>query len=106
VEDDGSNLDDISPDTFLALVRKEFGERAYAQTRLAFLAKDGRPGPSEIAAPGASVIDLAAGYRLSRNLELRGIVRNLLDDSYYASPDPRWVWAAGRAGSLTLAVRF
>ena len=96
----------LSRDEFLALVRKEFGERAYAQTRLAFLAKDERPGPSEIAAPGASVIDLAGGYRLSRNLELRGIVRNLLDDSYYASPDPRWVWAAGRSASLTLGVSF
>ena len=106
LEDDGSNLDDISPDTFLALVRKDFGERAYAQVRLAFLAEDDRPGPSEIVAPGANVIDLAGGYHLTRNLELRGIVRNLLDDSYYASPDPRWVWAAGRSGSITLAVAF
>jgi len=106
LDDDGANLDDISPDTFLALVRKDFSERAYAQARLALLAEDDRPGPSEIAAPGASIIDLAGGYRLTRNLELRGIVRNLLDDSYYASPDPRWVWAPGRSGSLTLALAF
>jgi outer membrane receptor protein involved in Fe transport len=106
VTDDGSNLDDISPDTFLALVRKDFGERAFGQVRMAFLAEDDRPGPSEITAPGATVIDLAGGWHFTRNLELRGLVRNLLDDSYYASSDPRWVWAAGRSASLTLGVQF
>jgi hemoglobin/transferrin/lactoferrin receptor protein len=104
--DDGSNLDDISPDTFLALLRKDFGRRAFAQVRMSFLAEDDRPGPSEVLAPGASVIDLAAGWHFTPNLELRGTVRNLLDDSYYASPDPRWVWAPGRSASLTLGVQF
>jgi hypothetical protein len=37
-------------------------------------------------------------------LELRGVVRNVLDDAYYASPDPRWVWAPGRSASVTLGV--
>lgn len=104
--DDGSNLDDISADTFLALVRKDFGERAFGQVRMALLAEDDRPGPSEVAAPGATVIDLAGGWHFTRNLELRGLVRNLLDDSYYASPDSRWVWAAGRSASVTLGVQF
>ena len=84
--DDGSNLDDISPDTFLALVRKDFGERAFGQVRMAFLADDDRPGPSEVAAPGATVIDLAGGWHFTRNLELRGLVRNLLDDSVLREP--------------------
>ena len=87
-------------------MRKDFGERAFGQVRMAFLADDDRPGPSEVAAPGATVIDLAGGWHFTRNLELRGLVRNLLDDSYYASPDPRWVWAAGRSASLTLGVQF
>ncbi len=106
LEDDGANLDDISPDTFLALLRKEFGQRAFAQMRVALLAGDDRPGPSEIAAPGASIIDLGGGYRLTSNLEIRGNARNLLDDAYYASPDPRWVWAPGRSASVTLGVQF
>ena len=101
LEDDGSNLDDISPDTFLALRAQGLRRRARTpRLRMALLAEDDRPGPSEVVAPGATVIDLAGGYRLTRNLELRGIVRNLLDDSYYASPDPRWVWAPGRSASL------
>jgi outer membrane receptor protein involved in Fe transport len=106
LNDDGSNLDDISPDTFLALVRKEFGSRAFAQVRMAFLAKDERSGPSEVGAPGATIVDLQGGWRFAPQLELRGGVRNLLDDSYYASPDPRWVWAPGRSASVTLAVTF
>ncbi len=106
LEDDDSTLDDISPDTFLALFRKDFADKAFGQVRLAFLAEDDRPGPSEVDAPGATIIDLAGGWRFTTNLELRGLVRNLLDDSYYASPDPRWVWAPGRSASLTVAVQF
>ncbi len=44
--DDNAGLDDISPATFSVLGRKEFGDRVYAQTRVAFYAKDDRPGPS------------------------------------------------------------
>jgi hemoglobin/transferrin/lactoferrin receptor protein len=106
LDDDGSNLDDISPDSLLMLFRKDFGDRAFGQIRMALLDNDARPGPSEVDAPGATIFDLAGGWRFTRNLELRGAVRNLLDDSYYASPDPRWVWAAGRSASLTFAVQF
>ena len=104
--DDGTDLDDIAPDTVFVVGRKEFGTRAYAQMRAAFLASDDRPGPSEIAAPGARIVDLSAGWRFTRALELRGAIRNLLDDAYYASPDPRWVYAPGRSASLTLAFDF
>jgi outer membrane receptor protein involved in Fe transport len=106
LDDDGSDLDDISPDTFLVLLEKNCGTRAYGQVRMAFLADDDRPGPSEVDAPGASIVDVSGGWRFTPNLELRGAVRDLLDDSYYASPDPRWVWAPGRSASLTLAVQF
>ena len=104
--DDDANLDDISPDTISVLVRKDFGGRAFAQMRAAFLANDERPGPSEVVAPGGSLVDLAGGYPLTRHLEVRANVRNLLDDAYYASPDPRWVYAPGRSGSVTLAFQF
>ena len=70
------------------------------------MADDERPGPSEIAAPSATVVDLSGGWKFTRHLELRGIVRNLLDDEYYASPDTRWVYAAGRSLSLTLDFRY
>ena len=104
--DDNANLDDISPVTFSLVGRKQFTEGIYAQTRLAVYTKDNRPGPSEIAAPGATILDAGAGWRLLRGLELRGQLRNLLNETYYASPDPRFVLAPGRSVSLTAAVQF
>jgi outer membrane receptor protein involved in Fe transport len=104
--DDAVALDDIAPDTITALVQKDFREGAFVQLRTALRAADDRPGPTEIETPAARIVDLAAGYRLTENFELRGNVRNLLDDSYFASPDPRWVYAAGRSASVTLALQY
>jgi outer membrane receptor protein involved in Fe transport len=104
--DVGADLDDVAADTLSVVVQKEFGSRAFAQARGAFMGGDDRPGPSEVKAPGATIVDLSAGYTLTRHLELRTSMRNLLDDSYYASPDPRWVYAPGRSASVTLAVRY
>jgi hemoglobin/transferrin/lactoferrin receptor protein len=104
--DDNANLDDISPVTFSVLGRMVFGTAGYAQTRVAFYAADERPGPTEIAAPGATLLDAGGGWRLLPQLELRGLLRNLLDDEYYASPDARWVFAPGRSVSLTAVVQF
>ena len=104
--DDDANLDDMSPITFSAIGQKQFGSRGYARARVAFYAADDRPGPSEIAAPGATLVDLGGGWRVLPQLELRGQLRNLLDDDYYASPDARWVFAPGRSLSLTTVVQF
>ena len=104
--DDGAPLDDIAADTVFFVLQKEVGTRAYGQVRVSLVAGDPRPGPSEVSAPGAQIIDLSGGWRFARRLELRAILRNVLDDEYYASPDPRWVYAPGRSGSLTLAFAF
>ncbi len=104
--DDNAHLDDVSPASLSVVGRKDFTDRVYAQTRVAWYAEDDRPGPSEIAAPGATLLDVGAGWQLLPRLELRGLLRNLLDDDYYASPDARWVLAPGRSASLTAAVRF
>ena len=105
--DDDAYLDDISPDTFSVLGRKDFDRRVLrAGAACVRTANDDRPGPSEIAAPGATLLDLGGGWRILPQLELRGLLRNLLNDTYYASPDARWVYAAGRSFSLTAAVQF
>ena len=103
--DDDADLDDISADTFSALVRKVFGTRASAFVRLAIYADDDRPGPSEVDAPGHTNLDLGANWSLHRRLEVRGAVRNLLNEEYYASPDPRFVLAPGINGFVTIAFR-
>lgn len=103
---EGGDLDDIAPDTLFVMARHNLTDAIYAQLRASFMADDDRPGPSEVDAPAATVVDLSGGWKLTGHVELRAIVRNLLDDEYYASPDPRWVWAPGRSASLTLGVQF
>jgi outer membrane receptor protein involved in Fe transport len=102
---DDAALDDISPATYSLLGRKQFG-RGYALVHLAVSADDDRPGPTEIAAPGSSLVDLGGGWRISGRIEVRGLVRNLFDDDYYASPDARFVLAPGRSVLLSATVQF
>ena len=104
--DDGAHLDDISPASVSVIGRKDFTDRLYGQARLAWYTADDRPGPSEVPAPGATLLDVGAGWQLLPQLGLRASVRNLLDDDYYASPDPRFVLAPGRSLSVTAVVQF
>jgi outer membrane receptor protein involved in Fe transport len=104
--DDEADLDDIAPSTISFVGRKDFTRRVYAQARLAWYGDDDRPGPSEIEAPGATLVDIAGGWKIAPQLELRGLLRNTLDEEYYASPDPRFVLAPGRSFSVTAALRF
>jgi outer membrane receptor protein involved in Fe transport len=104
--DDDTPLDDISPPTVSVQGRKRFGARGFVQARFAAFAADDEPGPTERAVPGYTLVDLSGGYALAASLELRVLVRNLFDEAYYASPDPRGVLAAGRSASLALSARF
>jgi outer membrane receptor protein involved in Fe transport len=99
-------LDDISPLTMTAVVRKAFGARGYAQVRTAMFAEDTRPGPTERAVPGYTLVDLHSGYSPWRPVEVRLQIRNLFDREYLASQDVRTTTAPGRQGSVTLALRF
>ena len=102
----GAALDDISPAAVFLMARQDFGQSVFVQVRTSYAARDTRPGPSEVEAPRARLVDLSGGWKLTRHVELRGIVRNLLDEAYYASPDPRWVYAPGRSASATFAFNF
>lgn len=104
--DDDASLDDLAADSISLIARKAFGRDGYAQVRIAHHADDNRPGPTEVAAPGATLVDLGAGWQVLRQLEIRGAVRNAFDQTYFASADPRWVYAPGRSASLTAAVQF
>ncbi len=104
--DDDADLDDISPDTLAFGLRKAFSQSFMAFGRIAVYADDNRHGPSEIDAPGHTNIDLGASWTPNRRIEIRGQLRNLLNQDYYASPDPRWVPAPGFNGSVTVAIRY
>jgi outer membrane receptor protein involved in Fe transport len=104
--DDGAYLDDISPVNITAVLRKQFGDRAFAQARASYFSDDNHPGPTERVVPGYTLLDAAAGYRLARPLELRLQARNLLNETYYASQDVRAVYAPGRSVALSATVKF
>lgn len=104
--DDNAYLDDISPVNVTAVVRKQFGERAFGQLRASYFSDDENFGPTERDVPGYTLVDAAAGYRVARPLELRIQARNLLNESYFASQDVRTVPAPGRSLSLTATVNF
>jgi outer membrane receptor protein involved in Fe transport len=88
------------------VLRKRLLDRGSAHVRVATFASDDRPGPSEIRAPGYTLLDAGASWWLTPNLELRANGRNLLNRTYYASPDPRFVFAPGRSASVTAAISF
>jgi outer membrane receptor protein involved in Fe transport len=99
-------LDDVAPETFSVQLRKGFVTRnAFVQLRTAWHAEDTRPGPTEIAVPGYTLLDAAGGLALIDRLELRLSARNLLNDRYLASQDARTVPAPGRSASVSLVLR-
>ena len=104
--DDDTDLDDVAPDTLSFVLRKAFGSRVSTFARVAFFAEDDRPGPTEVAMPGHTNLDVGASWFIAPQLEIRGSVRNLLNQEYYASPDPRWVFAPGVNGFVTAEFRF
>jgi outer membrane receptor protein involved in Fe transport len=104
--DDNATLDDMSPDTVTVGVRKAVTSELVAYARWSRYAADDRPGPSEIAAPGHTNLDIGATWMPARRLEIRGIVRNVLDERYYASPDPRFVVAPGINGAVSVVVMY
>lgn len=104
--DPRSNLDGIAPVTASLQVRHALTPRSFVQARVARYGDDDRPGPTERAIPGYTLLDLGAGATLFEHLEIRGLVRNAADVEYFASQDVRAVFAPGRAASLTAVVRF
>jgi hemoglobin/transferrin/lactoferrin receptor protein len=104
--DDNAYLDDISPINITAVLRKQFGDRAFGQLRGSYFSDDDHFGPTERAVPGYTMVDAAVGYRVARQFELRVQARNLLDEEYFASQDVRAVFAPGRSASLTATVKF
>jgi outer membrane receptor protein involved in Fe transport len=102
--DDGTALDDVSPENLAVQVRKELGEAGWAQLRVAWVGKLDRPGPNEDFLDSRTVLDAAAGWRFTQGFELQLLVRNLLDETYLLTADDLSPPAPGISG--TLAGRF
>ena len=103
--DNGTAIDDIAPASLGAVLRHGLrGVSSYV--RVTAFASHDAAGPSEVPTPGYWLVDAGAAWRVMGQLQIVGTARNLLNDSYYASAGPRWVYAPGRRGSVTVVVKF
>ena len=99
--------DDISGVNVKFDLRRRLADgRGYAQLGVAVFARDERPGPTEIVTPSYATVDLGAGWRLSKSVELRATVRNLFDSAYPASPDRRAVLEPGINAVIAVVGEF
>ena len=104
--DTGAPLDDVAPRSIGVVIRQSTGGRLASYIRVAAVARHDAAGPSEVPTPGFVPLDAGASWHLSARIDMRGIVRNLLDQASYSSAGPRWVYSPGRNGTLTIVVVF
>jgi iron complex outermembrane receptor protein len=104
--DDGGSIDDIPGANLKFQLRRGLADRGYAELGVALFVEDDLPGPTEIVTPRYATMDLSGGWRLSKNVELRGLVRNLFDSAYPVSPDARAVLAPGINAVVTVVAEF
>ncbi len=103
---DHTPIDDVAPAAVSLTVRHGVGQRLGSFVRVKAVGSHTAAGPGEVPARGYTMLDAGLSHRLTRHLELSAAMRNLLNESYQSSAGPRWVWAPGRHGSLTLVVRY
>ena len=104
--DDGTPLDDVAPAAVSVTVRYTAGARVASYFRIKAVGSHDAAGPSEVPTQPYTLADAGVGWRVTPHLELHGVMRNLLNEAYQSSAGPRWVWAPGRHGSLTVVVAF
>jgi hemoglobin/transferrin/lactoferrin receptor protein len=98
-------LDDIAPRSVSVIARH--GIRAISSyLRVGFVSRHDAAGPSEVPTPGYTLVDAAATWHVARQLHVVGTLRNLLDERYYSSAGPRWVYAPGVHASMSIVVMF
>jgi hypothetical protein len=93
--DNDAALDDVGPSRAILQVRQALGVRVQVAARVAAIARDSSPGPSEVATPGYVDAGVTASWRTVRWLDLHLAAANLLNQRYYSSPSSRGVLAAG-----------
>jgi outer membrane receptor protein involved in Fe transport len=104
-EDDGTPIDDIAPES-VSLVARHGLRGVSSYLRVAAFASHRAAGPSEVPTPAYSLVDAGAAWRIGPRLQLLGVMRNLLNEAFYSSAGPRWVYAPGRHGSVTIVLEF
>ncbi len=84
---DNNPLNDVPAPQFL-LGGKLFIDKFWCEVNCIHSFKKEDPGPAEVLNDAYTVLDLKAGYYLSANLFFYFKAANLLNETYYANPDP------------------
>jgi len=103
---DGAPLDDVAPAAVSVTVRHRVAARMTSYVRLKAVGPHDAAGPGEVPTRHYTIVDAGVSWRLAPRMELLGTMRNLLDQAYQSSAGPRWVWAPGRQGAVTVVARF
>ncbi|MDX1388961.1 MAG: TonB-dependent receptor, partial [Acidobacteriota bacterium] len=106
VADDGSFPDNVPAPSIRFSVHHRPTESWWWRAGYAYTFKDDRPGPTEQNTPAFGILSASGGYVVSDHLEIRVILKNLLDETYPASPDDDAVPGPGLSAALALAGRF
>lgn len=104
--DDGTWAPDILPPTAQVVVDHEPFAGLFWRARFVAMARDERPGASEVVVAGYGRLDLSAGYRFSELLTVTVSARNVFDKAYADSADELHVVAPGRGAILTFSGSF
>ncbi len=103
---DGTPLDDVAPGAASVTLRHAAAARVASYVRIKAVGSHSAAGPSEVPTRSHTIADAGVGWNVARHLALRGVMRNFLNRPYESSAGPRWVWAPGRQGSVTIVVTY
>jgi outer membrane receptor protein involved in Fe transport len=103
---EGTPLDDVAPPAVSVALRHAISARVASYVRMKAVGSHSAAGPSEVPTRSHTIADAGVGWNVAEHLALRGVMRNLLNRAYESSAGPRWVWAPGRQGSVTIVVTY
>jgi outer membrane receptor protein involved in Fe transport len=106
VLDDGTWAADVLPPTAQLVVDHEPFAGFFWRARFLAMARDERPGASEVVVAGYGRLDVTTGFRFSDLLTVTLSARNVFDKAYSDSADENNVVAPGRGAILTLSGSF
>jgi len=104
--DDHTPLDDIAPAAVSVTLRPRLGSRLTSYVRVRAVGSHEEAGPSEVATRQYTMVDAGLGWHVTSRARVLTAFRNLLSEAYQSSAGPRWVWAPGRHGSVTLVITY
>jgi outer membrane receptor protein involved in Fe transport len=105
LDDDSFSADVPAPSAVLTARHAPF-ERFWWRLRARLVARDDEPGPTEVETPAFELVDLSAGFAVTKAFEVVLSGSNLLDERYLLSPDADAPPGPGRGLGVSLQARW